>query len=344
MSTMRAAQLTALDGPVVVQDVPVPEPGPGEVRVAVRACGVCGSDVHVLHGVTPSGPLPLTLGHEASGVVDSVGADVAGVQPGDRVALAAGYGCGTCDRCADGRDNICLGLTIPGITRDGAQAEYVVTPARALVPLPDSVDFATGAILTDAVATPYGAIRRSGVKRGDTAVVFGLGGLGIHAVALLQQVIGAEVIGVDVSPSALARATAFGAKEVIDASDGKPARRVRELTGGGARHTFEFVGAAAVTDQAVKSLRAGGTCTVVGVTPEPLTLLPQALLVAGELRVQGSFGCRREDLAELVDLVSTGRLDLSGTITHRFDLDGVGEALRVLETKDGDPIRVVVEQ
>jgi propanol-preferring alcohol dehydrogenase len=341
---MRAAQLTAVGGPVVVQSVAVPEPGEHDVRVAVRACGVCGSDVHVLHGVTPSGPLPLTLGHEAAGVVDSVGAGVNGFASGQRVAIAAGYGCGRCERCAAGRENICAGLTIPGISCDGAQAEYVVVPARALVPLPDSVDFATGAILTDAVATPYGAIRRSGVRAGDTAVVFGLGGLGVHAVALLKQVIGAQVIGVDVSPSALSRASAFGADDVVDASDGRPARRLRELTGGGADHTYEFVGAAAVTDQAVKSLRPGGTCTVVGVTPEPLALLPQALLVAGELRVQGSFGCTRADLESLVGLVADGTLDLTGTITHRFGLDEVAEALRVLESKDGDPIRVVVEQ
>ena len=116
------------------------------------------------------------------------------------------------------------------------------------------------------------------------------------------------------------------------------------MTGGGAAATFEFVGAAAVTDQALKSLAPGGVCTVVGVTPEPLALgLPQALLVAGELRLQGSFGCSRSELAELIGLVGDGRLDLTGTITHRYALDDFDAALRTLETKEGDPIRVVVE-
>jgi alcohol dehydrogenase, propanol-preferring len=340
---MRAARLQSLGGPVVVEEVPVPEPGPGEARVRVRACGVCGSDVHVVHGITPSGPLPLTLGHEAAGVVDVVGDTASGWSPGDRVALAAGYGCGSCPACTAGRENRCPGLTIPGIARDGAQAEYVVVPESVLVRLPEAVDFATGAILTDAVATPWGAIRRAGVEAGQTVAVFGLGGLGVHAVALLSQVVGARVVGVDVSPGALDRARSFGADDVVDASDGKPARAVRALTGG-VDHSFELVGAAAVTDQAVKSLRPGGTCTVVGVTPEPLTLLPQALLVAQELRVQGSFGCTRADLESLVGLVADGRLDLAGTITHRFDLDSAPEAIRVLETKAGDPIRVVVEQ
>lgn len=341
---MRAMRLRAYGVPPVLEDLPAPEPAAGEVRVAVRACGICGSDLHVLHAVTPSGPLPLTLGHEASGFVDAVGEGVTGWQPGDRVAIAAGYGCGSCPVCAADAENRCPRLVIPGIDRDGAQAEYVVIPARSLVRLPDQVDFATGAILTDAVATPFHAIRRAGVRGDDVVAVYGLGGLGLHAVAILRQVLGARVVGVDPHPGARRRALAFGADEVIDPADGGPAARIRAATGGGVAHSFEFVGSAAVTDQAVKSLRPGGTCTVVGVTPEPLRLLPQALLVAGELRVQGSFGTTRADLVELVDLVATGRLDLGGTITHRLPLAELAEGLRILETKDGDPIRVVIEQ
>ena len=339
---MRAVRFTGPGTRPFLDDVPVPEPGPGEVRVRVRACGICGSDVHIVHGSTPSA-VPLTLGHEPSGVVDDPGDSAWAV--GARVSVAAGYGCGDCAVCRADRENLCPGLHIPGITRDGAQAEYVVVPARALVALPGTVDFATGAIVTDAVATPFHAIRRSGVGRGETAVVYGVGGLGLHAVTILKQVVGARVIAVDVLPAARERALAFGADEVVDGTDGKPAQAVRALTDGGADATFEFVGAAAVTDQAVKSLRRGGTCTVVGVTPDRLALgLPQALLVAGELRVQGSFGCSRAELAELVGLVADGTLDLSGTITHRYALADFDAGLRTLETKDGDPIRVVVEQ
>lgn len=339
---MRAVRFHGAGTRPALEDVPFPEPGPGEVRVRVRACGICGSDVHIVHGVTPAA-VPLTLGHEPSGVVDDPGDS--DWSQGDRVSIAAGYGCGQCVMCLQDRENVCPGLHIPGITRDGAQAEYVVVPARALVALPDSVDFATGAILTDAVATPFHAIRRNGVGAGQTAVVYGLGGLGLHAVTILKQVVGARVIGVDVLPAARERALRFGADEVVDSSGGKPAAAVRDMTDGGAEAAFEFVGAAAVTDQAVKSLRRGGTCTVVGVTPEPLHLgLPQALLVAGEITLQGSFGCSGAELGELVKLVGDGTLDLSGTITHRYALDEFDAGLRTLETKDGDPIRVVVEQ
>jgi propanol-preferring alcohol dehydrogenase len=343
MTTMPAVRLHAPGSRPTLDEVPVPVPGPGEVRVRVKACGICGSDVHLVHGVTPTGPLPLVLGHEPSGVVDDPGDSA--WHEGDRVSVAAGYGCGDCPACAAGRENLCPRLTIPGIDRDGAQATYVVVPARALVALPDTVDFATGAILTDAVATPFHAIRRSGIQRGETAVVYGLGGLGLHAVTILKQVVGARVVGVDVRPAARERALRFGADEVVDASGGKPAQAVRAITEGGAHASYEFVGAAAVTDQAVKSLRPGGTCTVVGVTPERLALgLPQALLVAGELRIQGSFGCSKTELTELVGLVAAGTLDLAGTITHRYALADFDAGLRTLETKEGDPIRVVVEQ
>ena len=343
-ATMPAVRLHAVGTRPTLDEIPVPEPGPDDVRVAVRACGLCGSDVHLVHGTTPTGPLPLVLGHEPSGIVDAVGERVTSVAPGDRVCLAAGYGCGDCAVCAADRESICPRLEIPGISRDGSQATYVVVPARTVVALPEQVDFATGAILTDAVSTPYHAVKRSGIRAGETAAVFGIGGLGLHALTILKQVVGAHVVGVDVYPGALERAARFGADEVVDASGGKPAAAIRMTTGGGVDHTFEFVGSAAVTDQAVKALRPGGTCTVVGVTPEPLRLLPQALLVDKELRLQGSFGCSRAELVELVALVAEGRLDLSGTITHRFPLAEFDAALRVLETKDGDPIRVVVEQ
>jgi len=341
---MKAFRFHGVGLPLQLDDVPVPQPGPGEVRVAVRACGVCGSDVHIVEGVTDTGPRPLILGHETAGVVDEVGAGVTDVRPGQRVCLSAGYGCGSCPSCAVGAENICSRLAIPGITRDGAQAEYVVVPARTIVPLPDSIEFGVGAILTDAVSTPFHAIRRSGVAAGQTAAVFGLGGLGLPAVAILTQVVGAQVVAVDTRPRALERARAFGATAVVDASDGHPARAVRALTAG-ADATFEFVGSAAAVDQAVKSLRPGGTCTVVGVCRDRLHLdVRQETLVAGELRIQGSFGCTADDLRDLVDLVGSGRLDVAAVISHRLPLEQFAEAVSLLQDKRTDPVRIVVEQ
>lgn len=346
-ATMRAARLhrpRSADQPadVRIDEVPVPEPGPTEVLVAIRACGVCASDLHVVQGVTPHGPqLPQILGHEPAGVVAAVGDDVASWQPGDRVAVIMGRACRTCVYCQSGRENLCRQLSIPGIDADGAQAEYAVADQDALVPIPGSVAFEHAAIVTDAVATPYHALKRGGTGDGVVCAVFGLGGLGMHAVQL-AKLAGATVIGVDLDPVNLERAREWGADDVVDASDGKPAKAIRALTGGGVDRSFEFVGAVDTVDQAVKCLAPGGRATVVGLTPERMQLLPEALFVAQELEVVGSFGSTPQDLNELVDLLESGRLDLSRSITHRFDLEGFPEALHQLETREEHPIRMVV--
>ena len=346
-TTMRAARLHRVrtaDAPevVTVDEVPVPEPGPGDVLVQVRACGVCASDLHVVQGVTPHGPtLPQTLGHEPAGVVAAVGDQVDGWMPGDRVAFQMARPCGRCAYCQVGRESICTQLTVPGVDADGAQAEYVLADPRFLTPLPSTIPFDQAAILTDAVATPYHALKRGGVTEGVDVAVFGLGGLGMHAVQL-AKLAGAWVVAVDLDPVNLERAREWGADEVVDASDGKPARRIKELTGGGVDKSFEFVGANETVDQALKALKPGGRATVVGLTPRPLQLMPGALFVSQELELVGSFGSTASDLNELIDLVDAGRLDLSRSVTHRTGIDGFPDALRQLETREGHPIRIVV--
>lgn len=344
---MRAARMHAprRDGePAVVSidEVPVPDPGPGQVLVDIKACGVCASDLHVVQGTTPHGPvLPQILGHEPAGVVAAVGPDVEGWLPGDRVAFQMARACGACGYCQVGRESLCASLSIPGVDADGAQAEYAMADQRFLNPVPGSIPFEQAAILTDAVATPYHALKRGGVGEGVVAAVFGLGGLGMHAV-LLAKLAGCHVIGVDLDPVNLDRALEWGADEVIDASDGRPARRIKEVTDGGTDRSFEFVGSNASVDQAIKSLKPGGRATIVGLTPEPMRLLPEALFVSQELEVVGSFGSTGADLNELIDLVEAGRLDLSRSVTHRFDLDGFSRALEILETREEHPIRMVV--
>lgn len=344
-STMRAARLhrSRVEGgdDVRIDEVPVPEPGPGEVLVRIAACGVCASDLHVVQGVTPHGPsLPQILGHEPAGVIAAVGDDVSDWSPGDRVAFLMARPCGTCGYCEVGRHAICPNLSIPGIDADGAQAEYATVGADYLVPVPPDVPLTHAAILTDAVATPYHALKRGGVGEGVVCAIFGLGGLGMHAVQL-AKLSGCTVIGVDVDPVNLERATEWGADEVIDASDGKPAKAIRQLTGGVDR-SFEFVGKNETVDQAVKCLKAGGRATIVGLTPERLHLLPEALFVAQELELVGSFGSTPQDLGELMDLIEAGRLDLTRSITHELDIEEFPRALEVLENRDEHPIRMVI--
>lgn len=346
-TTMRAARLHRPRGAdaaedVRIDDVPVPEPGPHEVLVRIRACGVCASDLHVVQGVTPHGPaLPQILGHEPAGEVAAVGDEVTDWRPGDRVAMLMARPCLACDYCTAGRESLCTSLTVPGVDADGAQAEYAVTDARFLIPIPTGLPFEQAAIVTDAVATPYHALKRGGIGEGVTAAVFGLGGLGMHAV-LLAKLAGADVIGVDVDEVNLERALEWGADEVVDASDGAPARRIRQLTGGGADRAFEFVGARDTLDQAIKSLKPGGRATIVGLTDQRIETVPISLFVSQETELVGSFGSTPQDLGELFDLIEQDRLDLSRSVTATFGLDAFPDALHRLETREGHPIRMVI--
>lgn len=346
-STMRAARLHALPTQdalpdVRIDEVPVPRPGPGEVVVRVLACGVCASDLHVVAGVTPAGELPQVLGHEAAGDVAAVGEGVQDWLVGDRVLVLPAWPCGRCQYCLGGRENLCRNLAVPGVDVDGAQAEYTRADARVLTHVPRSVPVEQAAILVDAVATPYHALKRAGVTQGSTVAIVGLGGLGMHAVQLARLAGAATVIGVDVDEVNLQRAVDWGADAVVDASDGKPARRVRELTEGGVEKAIEFVGRNETIDQSVKMLAPGGRAVVVGLTPEALETLPSALLVSNELEVVGSFGSTMQDVDELVDLLDAGRLDLSRSVTHTYDLDGFPDALRQLAERRDHPVRIVV--
>lgn len=347
-TTMRAARLhrvrtDAAPEVVSVDEVPVPEPGPGDVLVQVMACGVCASDLHVAQGVTPHGPeLPQILGHEPAGVVAAVGDEVEGWLPGDRVAFVMARPCGRCPYCSVGRQNLCRELSIPGVDADGAQAEYALADPRFLTPIPSTVPFEQAAILTDAVATPYHALKRAGVSEGVSVAIFGLGGLGMHAVQLARLAGADLVIGVDLDEVNLQRALEWGADEVVDASDGKPARRIKELSEGGVDKAFEFVGSNATVDQALKSLKPGGRAVIAGLTPQPMQLMPEALFVSQELELVGSFGSTPQDLNELIDLVDAGRLDLTRSVTHRLGIDDFPEALHQLERRDDHPIRMVV--
>jgi 2-desacetyl-2-hydroxyethyl bacteriochlorophyllide A dehydrogenase len=342
---MRAARLHepgADDPDVRIDDVAVPSPGPGQVLVEVHACGVCASDLHVVAGVTPAATLPLVLGHEAVGDIAAVGEGVTDWLVGDRVLVLPAWPCGRCPYCLGGRENLCRSLRVPGVDVDGAQAGYTLADARVVTHVPRDVPVEQAAILVDAVATPYHALKRAGVTQGSTVAIVGLGGLGMHAVQLARLAGAATVVGVDVDPVNLERARDWGADAVVDATDGKPARRVRELTEGGVGKAIEFVGRNQTIDQAIKMLAPGGRAVVVGLTPERLETLPSALLVSNELEVVGSFGSTRQDVDELVDLLDAGRLDLSRSVTHTYDLERFPDALRQLHTRRDNPIRIVI--
>jgi propanol-preferring alcohol dehydrogenase len=314
----------------------------------MRACGICGSDVHIVEGSTRVAKLPIVLGHEASGVVAAIGPSAEGAAPaalavGDRVTVNPMIGCGTCHLCATGRLNYCPHIRILGLHVDGAHAELVAVPAGNLVRLPDAVGFPLGAIVADAIATPLRAILSADVERGTPVAVFGLGGLGLHAAMLLDQIFGAEVIGVDVADAQLERAASFGVRTVVDGRHPRVSEEIKRITGEGVTASFEFVGALPVVEQAVRSLANNGTCAVVDVGPDRLGLsLRQETLVARGQRVIGSHGYVTEDIRQLLDWISAGKLRLGNTISHLFPLQDYASGLDVLRDRSANAIRVVI--
>ena len=341
---MTAARFHEAGKPLSLDEVPVPCPGPGEVLVEVKACGLCGSDLHILKGETFTGFTPIILGHEAAGIIEALGPEVAGWQEGDRVAVNCVQSCGLCHNCQQGRDSICLNRKLIGIHIDGALAPYVAVKARTLIKLPESMPFEQGALLTDAVATPYHALSARGeLGSGQSAAIFGLGGLGAHAVKLTRLMGAAPIIAVDISDPVLKRAAEFGADHTVNAKTQDPVVAIKELTGGrGVDVALECVGSGLIVRQAMEATAVGGRTVVVGLTPDQLELGEITPFVRSEVAVMGSSAFETKEIEQLMSLVASGRLDVSRSVSGTFSLSQVNEALERLDKNQGDILRLVV--
>jgi 2-desacetyl-2-hydroxyethyl bacteriochlorophyllide A dehydrogenase len=340
---VRAVRFIGIGKPLEVVELPDPTPGPDEVVVKVAACGICASDLHMMDGSLPvRTPPPVTPGHEASGVISSIGSAVTGWELGDRVTIAAGKPCRECIACRDGRFDSCLAPLTLGVDYDGAWADYVVTPAQTCVRLPDQVSFEVGAILADCVATPFNAvIDVAQIKAGERIAVFGIGGLGTHAVQIARMAGAGFIAAIDPLASARERARSLGA-DLTSEPDGAVAA-IRAATGGeGVDASFDFVGRNAVLKQAIASLAPNGRCIQVGVSGERIELGPSILFAVRKTRLIGSYGYRKEHLEQLARLVASGRLDLSGSISAKLPLEAAADGVEALETKRGDPVRIVL--
>lgn len=345
MSTMRAARFDARERTLRVEDVPVPAPGPTEVLVRVEACGICLSDVHLLDGSLP-GPLPVvTPGHEAAGVIERVGDDVPGWRPGDRVVMAGGRPCGACARCVRGRLEECLRFEIMGFSYDGAWAEQVVVPFYALTSVPDDLPMEQAAILADAVSTPYaGLTDRAQLRQGEAVGLWGIGGLGVHAVQVARMVGAAPIIAVDPLAAARDRALERGADHALDPTAVDVHAEVLRLTDGlGLDLAVDLVGSNAVLAQATTCLGRFGRVLMVGLSLEPVQMSgPGVVFGVQSQSLLGHLGYRKHHLDELVRLVSTGRLDVSGSVSDVLPLGDVAKGVERLATKQDNPIRLVV--
>jgi propanol-preferring alcohol dehydrogenase len=323
---MKAAVLHKFGMPLVIEDVPVPEPQPEEVLVAVHACGVCHSDLHIVDGDLPGFRTAtrerLIPGHEAVGRVARCGAAVRSLQVGDRVGVPWLYrACGQCEQCREGNENLCRdGAAVTGMTVDGGFAQYMCAHAEYAVRIPDELSDEQAAPLLCAGVTSYRALRKARLAPGQRVAVFGIGGLG-HLAVQLARAMGAEVWALDLTPDKLAFARELGAHHTVDAGDPDAAKQLRRL--GGMHAAVVTSAAPAAYAAALKVLRPNGTLCVIGLPVEPLQF--QALtLVTLEAHIVGSAVGTREDLRAVLAMAARGELRCQVQLSP---LEQVNEAL-----------------
>jgi D-arabinose 1-dehydrogenase-like Zn-dependent alcohol dehydrogenase len=342
--TMRAQRFYSETRTITVEDVPIPEPGPGEVLVKVEYCGICHSDLSLINGTFPAQLPVVTQGHEASGTVAKRGAGVTGWSEGDRVVLAAGKPCQECPNCRRADFSNCLRIRLMAFAYDGAWAEYTLAQAQGLTRIPDNVPFEQAAILADAVSTPFGAVVRTGkVMVGESVGVWGVGGLGTHIVQLARLVGAAPIIAVDVNAVVRDRALELGADYAFDSRDDALHDKIAEATAGrGLDAAFDAVGLKVTFEQALNNLTVGGRLVGVGMSAEAPTIGPTAMFGLTKRQVLGHLGYQNADIGTLATLVSRGRLDLSRSISAVVPLEDIAAGIEMLERQDGNPIRILV--
>ncbi|OBH12206.1 zinc-binding dehydrogenase [Mycobacterium sp. E1747] len=343
-STMRAERFYADTKTVALEDVPIPEPGPGEVLVKVAFCGICHSDLSLINGTFPAQQPVVTQGHEASGTIAKLGPEVAGWDEGDRVVVPAGRPCQRCANCRRGDVVNCLRIQLMAFAYDGAWAEYTVAQATGLTRVPDNVPLEQAAILADAVSTPFGAVVRTGkVAVGESVGVWGVGGVGTHIVQLARLVGAAPIIAVDINPAVLERALTLGADYAFDSRDDGLRDSLAEVTGGRLLDVaFDAVGLKATFEQGLDCLTPGGRLVGVGMSAEAPTVGPTSLFGLTHKQVLGHLGYQNIDIETLAKLVSAGRLDLSRSISEIVALEDLTDGIEKLERQDGNPIRILV--
>jgi S-(hydroxymethyl)glutathione dehydrogenase/alcohol dehydrogenase len=364
---IRAAVLEEFAKPLVVREVELADPRPGEVLVRLAACGVCHTDMYTASGVDPSGYAPTVLGHEGAGVVERLGEGVSLVREGDHVVTLFSPQCGECVHCVSPLTNLCLAIReqqnlgyLPDgstrLSRDGEPlrhfmgtstfAEYTVMPEIALARINREAPLDRACLFACGLSTGLGAaMKTASVSAGSTCVVFGAGMVGLGAVAGCRLQGAERIVCVDLAPERLELARGQGATDVVIAGNDTVAE-ILEMTGGfGADFTFEATGNVAVMRQAVEAARMGwGLCTVCGVAGrgETLEVVPR-LLITGRRVCGSSFGGLkgREDVPALIERYLAGEIDVDPFISHRISLRDVNRGFELMEAQDG--IRSVIE-
>lgn len=319
---MKALVVKEFGGPLILEDVPVPQPKPDEALIRVKACAVDQFDLTIRDGkFAMANKTPIILGHEIAGVVEAVGSNVITVSVGDRVTSTLYLTCGKCRYCLTGRETICADFKgYVGIHTPGAYAEYTTIPEVNLVKLPESISFAHGSVIANAIGTPFHALtKRARIQPGERVIITGAGGgVGVHAIQLARMM-GAYVMAVDIGEEKLALASNLGADIVFDGSSGDFSAAAREWTHGeGADVVIELVGTKTF-ESSLKSLARGGRIVIIGShSGTTITVSPQAM-IANEWEILGSRNATKRELMEVVNLVASGRIKPIVTGTYPLE-------------------------
>ena len=347
---MRAAVLYEALAPLVVEDVDIGEPGPGEVLVKMSASGVCHSDWHVVKGEWTHVPLPAVLGHEGAGVVEAVGPGVTHVGPGDSAILSWRPNCGFCEMCQKGWPNLCVveftvsaklriretGAEVSQMAGLGTFGAYQVVPEMAVVPIGADIPMEQASLVGCGVMTGVGAaINTARVQPGSTVAVFGCGGVGLNCIQGARIAGASTIVAVDLLDNKLDMAREFGATHAVNASLEDPVARVKELTGGeGAHYAFEAIGLVeAPFVQSILCTRSRGVTVWVGHAPKNTSVTIDAQdLIMEKTVIASMYGSARPqiDFPRLLALYRSGKLKLDELVSRRFPLDEVNTAFEVL--------------
>ena len=318
---MRAVLIVEIGKPLQLRELPLPEPGPGDIRVKVQAAGICHSDAHYRDGTASVAFLPMTPGHEIAGVIDKLGAGVDGLRVGERVALHYLLTCGQCDYCNRGLEQFCSSGRMLGKDAHGGYAEFVVAAARNAIPVAEAVSMAEAAIMMCSSATAFHALHQARMSAGESVAVFGAGGLGMSAVQLARACGASAVFAVDVDVAKLEAAASCGALS-INPADGAPDAQLRAATHGrGVDVALEFAGLPMTQQQAVASLGVHGRAALAGISRAPFAVDSYATVINREATIVGVSDHLRGELTTLMEFARRGLLDLKNVIADRLPLD-----------------------
>lgn len=330
----------------VLNNVPQPECGPDDVLIKVRACSICGSDVHGMDGSTGRRIPPIIMGHEASGVIEETGSQVKDFRKGDRVTFDSTIYCGTCYFCKRGEINLCdnrkvLGVSCSDYRQHGAFAEYIVVPQRILYPLPDTVTFRDAAMV-EPLSIAFHAIRRSPVALGSSALVVGAGMIGLLLIQLLKLAGCSQIIAVDLIPQKLELAQKYGATSQLRADEAEVVAKIFELTQGrGVDIAFEVVGIEPTLQMAISGLKKGGTLTMVG-NLAPEVKFPLQAAVTRQLTMNGSCSSAGE-YPDCLSLLASGKVKMDDFISAVAPLEEGPQWFQRLYNKEPGLLKVILE-